>query len=115
MMVWTDTVNRGVCGGATKVNATPVPFGGSNGVPLENWNLCVNGANNANSEWIWYLPGAQAPSNTIDVLAMFRYMISHGHYSASTGLNQLDETFEICATGGQFETFTASHLAITAG
>jgi hypothetical protein len=113
MMVWTDTFNRGVCGGATVV-ATGVPFGGSNGVPLLHWNLCVNGANSPNSEWIWYLPGTQDPSNTIDVYAMYQYMIAHGHYSSATGLNQLDETFELCSTGGQFETFTASNLAITA-
>jgi hypothetical protein len=113
MMVWTDTVNRGVCGGATVV-ATGVPFGGSNGVPLLDWNLCVNGLNSADSEWIWYLPGAQDPSNTVDLYGMFEYMISHGHYSSATGLNQLDETFELCSTGGQFEKFTASNLAITA-
>jgi hypothetical protein len=106
MMVWTDTFNRGVCGGATVI-ATNISISGLN------WNLCVNGANNANSEWIWYLPGAQAPTNSVDVYAMYQYMISHGHYAASTGLNQLDETFEICSTGG-FETFTASNLAISA-
>jgi hypothetical protein len=61
------------------------------------------------------LPGAQDPSNTVDVYAMFEYMISHGHYSSATSLNQLDETFELCSTGGQFETFTASNLSFSAG
>jgi hypothetical protein len=113
MMVWTDTYNRGTCGGATLV-ASDVPFGGTNGVPMLDWNLCVNGPVSADSEWIWYLPGTQDPSNDIDVYAMVEYMISHGYYSSATGLNQLDETFEICSTGSQFETFTASNLAISA-
>lgn len=108
MMVWTDTVNRGTCGGATVV-ATGVQIGG------QSWNLCVNGPNSATSEWIWYLPGAQTPSNNVDLHAMYQYMIDHGHYSASSGLNQIDETFEICSTGGQYETFTASGLTINAG
>lgn len=114
MMIWTDTINRGICGGATPV-ASNVSFGGSNGVPVESWNLCRNGPAGSGSEYIWYLPGTQDHGGHADVYAMLRWMISHGYYSSGTGLNQLDETFEICSTGGQPETFSASGLSITSG
>jgi hypothetical protein len=109
MMVWTDSAGRGTCGGGTVI-ATGVTFPGNNAGP---WNLCVNGPLNSGSEFIWYLPGMQQPNNKIDVLGMFNYMISHGYYSAATGINQIVETAEIASTGGQYETFQFSNLAIS--
>ena len=107
MMIWTDTVNRGTCGGASPV-ASGIQFG------TQTWDLCVNGPLASTSEFIWYLPGAQMPSGAVDILAMLRWMTGHGYYPAGTGLSQIDQTFEICSTGGQPETFSATGFTLTA-
>lgn len=113
MMLWTDTVNRGTCGGATPV-VSGVQFGGQHGVPVQTWNLCVNGPLQPGSEFIWYLP---APENeqagSVDIRQMLQYMTDHGYYPATTGISQVDETFEICSTGGTPETFAAPAFSLT--
>jgi hypothetical protein len=113
MMIWTDTINRGTCGGATPV-ASNVQFGGANGVPVQSWNLCVNGPLKNTSEFIWYLPNNEQ-TGSVDIYQMLQWMISHGYYPSNTGLSQIDQTFEICSTGGQNETFQVSALSIKSG
>jgi hypothetical protein len=113
MMIWTDTINRGTCGGATPV-ASNVQFGGSNGVPVQSWNLCVNGPLTHTSEFIWYLP-TNEQSGSVDILGMVQWMVSHGYYPSNTGLSQIDQTFEICSTGGQDEVFQVTGLSIISG
>lgn len=105
VMIWNDQANRGTCGGATvKANAS---FGGSNGVPQQNWTLCKYGS----SELIWYLASGNESSGAVDVLAMLTWLESHGYLPAHSGLNQIDYGFEICSTPGA-ETFTVSQFAI---
>jgi hypothetical protein len=105
VMIWNDQANRGTCGGATVVaNAN---FGGSNGVPDQNWTLCKYGA----SELIWYLTSGNEPSGSVDVLSMLTWLENHGYVPAGSGLNQIDYGFEICSTPGA-ETFTVSQFAI---
>lgn len=113
MMIWTDTVNRGVCGGATPV-ASGVVFGGSNGVPPQSWNLCRNGPPGAGSEMIWYLPSNEK-SGSVDILGMISWLVSAGYYPPGTGISQVDETFEICSTGGSPEVFTTSGFTLDGG
>jgi hypothetical protein len=104
VMIWNDQVNRGTCGGAT-VKAT-ASFGGSSGVPQQNWTLCKNG-----SELIWYLTSGNEQSGTVDVLSMLTWLESHGYLPAGSGLNQIDYGFEICSTPS-LETFTVSQFSI---
>jgi hypothetical protein len=105
VMIWNDQVNRGTCGGAT-VKAT-AGFGGSGGVPQQDWTLCKYGS----SELIWYLTGGNEQSGTVDVLSMLTWLESHGYLPAGSGLNQIDYGFEICSTPSP-ETFTVSQFSI---
>jgi hypothetical protein len=105
VMIWNDQANRGTCGGATvEANAN---FGGSGGVPEQNWTLCKYGS----SELIWYLTSGNEQSGSVDVLSMLTWLESHGYLPANSGLNQIDYGFEICSTPGP-ETFTVSQFAI---
>jgi hypothetical protein len=105
VMIWNDQANRGTCGGATvQANAD---FGGSSGVPEQNWTLCKWGS----SELIWYLTGGNEKSGSVDVLSMLTWLESHGYLPAGSGLNQIDYGFEICSTPGA-ETFTVSQYGI---
>jgi hypothetical protein len=105
VMIWHDQVNRGTCGGATKM--ATATFGGSNGVPQQNWTLCKWGG----SELIWYLTSGNEQSGTVDILSMLTWLESHGYVPANSGLNQIDYGFEICSTTGA-ETFTVSQFSI---
>jgi hypothetical protein len=105
VMIWNDQVNRGTCGGAT-VKATAT-FGGSNGVPQQNWTLCEYGG----TELIWYLSSGNEQSGTVDVLSMLTWLESHGYRPAGSGLNQIDYGFEICSTPSA-EAFTVSQFGI---
>ena len=105
VMIWNDQVNRGTCGGAT-VKAT-ANFGGSNGVPQQNWTLCEYGG----TELIWYLTNGGEQAGSVDVLSMLTWLESHGYLAAGSGLNQIDYGFEICSTPSA-ETFAVSQYGI---
>jgi hypothetical protein len=105
IMIWNDQANRGTCGGATvEANAY---FGGSNGVPRQNWTLCSY----RGSELIWYLTNRNEQSGTVDVLSMLTWLESHHYLPAGSGLNQIDYGFEICSTPSA-KTFTVNQYAI---
>lgn len=104
VMIWNDMANRGTCGGATV--ETKATFGGSGGVPSQNWTLCKNG-----SELIWYLSNGNEQSGTVDILAMLTWLEGHGYLPSGSGLNQIQYGFEICSTNGP-ETFAVSNLTI---
>jgi len=107
VMIWNDQANRGTCGGATvKANAD---FGGSNGVPRQNWTLCSY----EGKELIWYLTNSNERSGTVDVLSMLTWLESHGYVPQGSGLNQIDYGFEICSTPSA-KMFTVNHYAIKA-
>jgi hypothetical protein len=114
LMIWPDSVNRGTCGGATPV-ASKVQFGGRNGVPVQAWDLCVNGPKQPGSEYIWYLPASKNErSGSVDILSMLQWMVAHGYYPAGSGVSQIDAGFEICSTGGVPENFRVSRFTLTA-
>lgn len=102
VMIQNDIVNRGTC----PVSATAT-FGGSGGVPVQHWNLCKYG-----KELIWQLTGQGERSSTVDILAMLRWLVSHGYLPHGSGLTDISYGFEICSTGGQQETFTLSRFSI---
>jgi hypothetical protein len=96
-------------------------FGGSNGVPVQTWGLCVFG-----SEKVWQLtaPGTLAggqndysvteSSGSVDVRQMITWMEGHGLLPPASTITNLSYGFEICSTGGQPETFTVSSYGMTA-
>jgi hypothetical protein len=104
VMIQHDMVNRGTC----PVLAT-ASFGGSGGVPVQNWNLCKY-----NTELIWQLAGAGEQSGTVNVMAMLTWLEAHGYLPQNSGLTAISYGFEICSTGGRPETFTVSGFSITA-
>jgi hypothetical protein len=134
-MIWTDEENRlgstpkRACGtGQPATSASPsdtymgvvatdVKFGGSNGVPVKDWDLCVNGTPSAaaavhdDTEYIWYLPGAQMNSGSVDIQAMIHYEINHGLLAAGSGYTQINYGFEICSTSGA-QQFSLSKLTL---
>ena len=65
-MIWTDQENRSGSGpapGCAYVSqvASGIQFGGSNGVPVQTWNLCLNGSGVHKQELIWYRPASRSP------------------------------------------------------
>ena len=88
--------------------ASTATFGGSGGVPVQNWNLCQFG-----SELIWQLAGRNEQSGSVDILAMLTWLTSHGYLPQRSGLTGISYGFEICSTGGRPETFTLSHFSIS--
>lgn len=103
VMIQHDIVNRATC----PVSGTAT-FGGSGGVPVRHWNLCVNG-----SELIWQLSGAAEQSGRVDVLGMLTWLVRHRYLPHGTGLTAISYGFEICSTGGRPETFTVSRFTIS--
>jgi len=94
--------------------ASGIQFGGSNGVPVQTWNLCQNGSGVNNQELIWYRPAGQETSGSVDILAMLTWEENHGYIPAGSGLNGIDYTFEICSTGGTNQKFQVNSFSITA-
>jgi len=89
--------------------ATSVQFGGSNGVPVHPWDLCVSG-----STAYWETADGNMPSGTVDVLAMLRWLVSHGQLPAGVQLGGFSYGFEISSTGGVDENFQVSSFTAAA-
>jgi hypothetical protein len=106
VMIWNDQENRGTCGGATPV-ASNIAFGGSGGVPDQDWDLCKYGS----SELIWYPAAGNEQAGSVDVLGMLAWLETSGHLPAGSGLNQIDYGFELCSTPGP-ETFAVTSFGI---
>jgi len=104
VMIQHDIVNRGTC----PIVAT-ASFGGSGGVPVQDWNFCRYG-----SELIWQLSGKGEQSGSVDILAMLNWLVGHGYLPQKSGLTDISYGFEICSTGGRWETFTVSRFTISA-
>jgi hypothetical protein len=83
-------------------------FGGSNGVPVQNWTLVHNG-----NELIWQLNGSAEQTGSVDILAMLKWLVSHGYLPQSSNLTAIDYGFEICSTGGANETFQVNSYSVT--
>jgi len=104
VMIQHDFANNGPC--TAKASAT---FGGSDGVPVQKWNLCQFG-----SELVWKLTGANERSGTVDILAMLNWLVAHRYLGKDTGLFSIGYGWEICSTGGRNENFQVSSFSITA-
>ena len=104
VMIQHDFANNGPCDAAATAT-----FGGSNGVPVQKWDLCTFG-----SELVWKLTGGNEQTGSVDVLAMLNWLADHGYFSRSSGLTDISYGWEICSTGSQNETFALSRYTVTA-
>lgn len=119
VMIQNDLVNRG--GECGPVLAT-VQFGGTNGVPVNTWALCVYG-----SETIWqYAQPSGNPqtygiqSGSVDLLAMLQWLENHTnpntgktYIPAGSTMYDVSYGFELCYTNNVQENFTVSSFSIT--
>jgi hypothetical protein len=103
---------------ANNDDCTPVAtatFGGSNGVPVQNWHLCDFG-----TTLDWKLGSGEGAakhsehSGSIDILAMIKWLESNRYLPAGSTWTVLSDGWEICSTGGQNETFKLSSYSVTA-
>jgi hypothetical protein len=95
--------------GCATWTAKNVRFGGRNGVPVHLWDLCVSG-----STAFWETANGNMPSGTVDVLAMLKWLVSHGQLPAATQLGGFSYGFEISSTGSANEDFKVTSFSITA-
>jgi hypothetical protein len=113
VMIQLDFANggNGPCGDTTGVY--DVQFGGSNGVPVQDWQLCQFG-----SEIIWQLsaPGTHnlmnEQSGSVDILAMTQWLETHGYLPTTSTITGLSFGWEICSTGGVPENFQMNNFTI---
>ena len=88
-------------------------FGGTNGVPVQKWNLCI-----FDREFIWQpATGTNHPSDKVDVMAMLTWLQEHGngkYLPAKPTLTALSFGFEICSTGGRNQTFEVNNFSFIA-
>jgi hypothetical protein len=90
--------------------ATGVRFGGSNGVPVQSWDLHKYGS----SEYVWQ-PAKNAwneQSGSVDILGMLKWMIARGYLPSHSNLTSIGYGFEIASTGGVNENFQVSSYSI---
>jgi hypothetical protein len=102
VMIQHDFANNGACG-----PVATAAFGGSDGVPVQNWNLCKYG-----SELIWKLTRNEQ-SGSVDILSMLTWLVSHRYLPTTAGLWSIGYGWEICSTGGANEDFQVSRYSIT--
>jgi hypothetical protein len=89
--------------------ATNIQFGGSNGVPVHSWNLCLYG-----SEIIWQSPD-NMPSGSVDIKQMITWLENNGHLKANSTVTALSAGFEIASTGGVPEAWKYTSFTMNTG
>jgi hypothetical protein len=109
VMIQYDFANNGDCD--TVATAT---FGGSNGVPVQDWHLCKFG-----SVLDWKLGTGEQnkvseQSGSVDILTMIKWLEGHGYLPSGSTWTAISNGFEVCSTGGQRENFTVSSFSLTA-
>ena len=108
VMIQHDFATNGDC-----TTVATASFGGSGGVPVQNWHLCKYG-----SELIWKLGAdeqnkASEQSGSVDILSMLTWLVNHEYLPAGTGLWLVGYGWEICSTGGANENFLVNSFSIT--
>ena len=92
---------------------TSATFGGTDGVPVQRWNLCQFG-----SEVIWQpSTGTNYPSDRVNVMAMLTWLENHGngkYLAKNPTLTAVSFGFEICSTGGKNQTLQVNNFSLVA-
>lgn len=102
VLIQNDYVDHGGC----HFLAT-VTFGGTEGIPAKQWELCKYG-----QEIIWSLTDKEE-SGTVNILAILDWLVSKGDLPESSNLTGISYGWEICSTGSKPETFTLSQYTVT--
>ncbi len=68
----------------------------------------------SDGSYIAFVASATFTSGTIDLLAIFQWMMSHGYLAANATLSQIDFGIEICSTDSADTTFQVTDFAIAA-
>lgn len=92
--------------------ARNIPFGGSNGVPVLNWQLHLYGS----AEYVWQ-PNNNAFNvqvGSVDILEMLTWMITNGFLPSVNTLTAIGYGWEFCSTGGIDEFFKVSAFTLDA-
>ena len=108
IMIQHDFANNGAC--------TPVAtatFGGSGGVPVQDWHLCDFG-----SEKVWKLGTDDShkvseQSGSVDIKAMLTWLEDHGYIRQGSTIGDIGYGWEICSTGGVPEDFRVTSFGIS--
>ena len=113
VMIQTQLINTEPCTGYfAHTVATSVSFGGTNGVPVNTWNLCQSANYPGTVELVWQLtdPGGSKnfgdSSISVDIYAMLKYLEGNTacYSSSGPGTGGLNKQFTVNSL-----TFTASH------
>ena len=116
VMVQYDFSNDAPCEGSWPEVKTNVTFGGSNGVPTQQWHLCEG---NGGKSLIWKLGAADGSqeqsenSGSVDLLPMLKYLESNGYLPGGSTWTAISMGWEIASTGGQNETFSNSEFRVS--
>jgi len=107
VMIQHDFADNGAC--TAVATAT---FGGSNGVPAQEWHLCKFG-----SEQVWKLGASDSSkvseqSGSVDILSMLTWMENHGDLPQGSTIGLLGYGWEIASTGGKSEDFQVKSFSI---
>jgi hypothetical protein len=92
--------------------AQNVQFGGSNGVPVQLWDLHFYGS----SEYVWQ-PASNAwneQSGSVDILQMLTWMVANKYLPATNTVTAIGYGWEICSTGGVDEFYRVSSFTMDA-
>ncbi len=115
VMVQYDFSNDAPCEGSWPQIVTGVSFGGSDGVPQQQWHLCQG---NGGKSLVWKLGASDAQeqsesSGSVDLLSMLQYLENHGYLPAGSTWTAVSMGWEIASTGGQSETFSGNGFGVT--
>jgi hypothetical protein len=132
VMIQTQLINTEPCTDYfAHTVATNVSFGGSNGVPVNTWNLCQSANYPGTVELVWQLTDPSGSKNfgdssiSVDIYAMLKYLegntACYGSSGPGTACLPAGSTFtqttfgwEINSTGGLNKQFTVNSLTFTA-
>ena len=111
VMIQYDFSGNGSCD-----SVATAQFGGTNGVPVQTWHLCdFSGGGSTTLDWKLGAsdPATSESSGSIDILAMIKWLETHGYLPTASTWTAASQGWEICSTGGQPETFSESSYSLT--
>jgi hypothetical protein len=99
LMIWTENYRQRPAGSI----ATRVSLGGRS---YDVWKTSDN-------SYIAFVPKSIMTSGSLDLLSMFKWLMSKGWLSSTATVGQIDYGVEICSTNGRPATFRFTNFSIT--